>query len=121
MANDTTTASSEESWREANNVVAHIREMKRGMLAASGRSRLKLARASGLALSSFADSQERLAAASSVEWVSRFLRVQATCTRNVIDASAGSRASERAPRSGERAGRAAVDEDCVPHGRNEVT
>jgi hypothetical protein len=86
MANDTTTASSEERWREANNVVA-----------------------------------QRLAAARSVEWVSRFLRVQATFTRNVIDASAGSRASERALRTGGRAGRAALDGDRGPYGRNEVT
>jgi hypothetical protein len=121
VTDDTTSDSGKESWREAENVMAHIREIDRGMLAAPRRSRLILARASDLALSSFADSQERLPAARSVEWVSRFLRVQAIFTRDAIDASARSRPPERAPRSGERAGQAAVDEGRVPHGRNEVT
>jgi hypothetical protein len=120
MTDDTTSASGKESRREAENVMAQIRETNRGMLAAPRRSWFKLARASGQALSSFADSQERRAAGS-IEWVSRFLRVEAAFTRDVIDASARSRPSERAPWAGERAGQAAVDEDRVPHGRNEVT
>jgi hypothetical protein len=121
VTDDTTSASTKERWGEAENLMAQIGEINRGMLAASRRSWLKLARASGLALSRFAGSQERLPAARSVEWVTRFLRMEATFTRGVIDASAGSRPSERGPRSGERAGWAAADEDRVLHGRNEVT
>lgn len=68
-------------------ILADIRDRQEHILAAGRKTRLELLDAYELTLSGLADSQDKLAAMSEVEWLSRLLRAQAGFTRQVADAS----------------------------------
>jgi hypothetical protein len=68
-------------------IVASLREQNEQILAASRRTRLDLVESCEQALSALADSREKLADASEIEWLSRVLRAQADFTREIAEAS----------------------------------
>jgi hypothetical protein len=78
---------SEPLTRDREQILASIRERNEQIMAAGRQTRLELLEAFEQALSAFADSQEKLADQSEVEWMSRLLRAQATFTRDMTDAS----------------------------------
>jgi hypothetical protein len=67
-------------------VLASFMERHEQMFTAGRRATLDGLQAYEETLSAFADSQEKLAAASQVEWLSRLLLAQAGFTREVVDA-----------------------------------
>jgi hypothetical protein len=68
-------------------VLATIVERQRQMMLAGRKAALDVLQVYSQTATAFADSQEKLAAESEVEWLSRLLRAQATFTREVLDAS----------------------------------
>jgi hypothetical protein len=68
-------------------VFASIRDRQEQMLAAGRKTRLELLDTYRQSLGAVADSQEKVAALSDVEWLSRLLRAQAGFTRELADAS----------------------------------
>jgi hypothetical protein len=73
--------------RDGEQIFASIRDHNEQIMDAGRRTRLELLEAYEQALSAFADSQEKLADSSEVEWLSRLLRAQATFTRDMTGAS----------------------------------
>jgi hypothetical protein len=73
--------------RDREQILASIMERNEQILEAGRRTRLELLEAFEQALGAFADSQEKLADQSEIEWMSRLLRAQATFTRDMTDAS----------------------------------
>jgi hypothetical protein len=67
-------------------VLASFMDRHKQMLTTGRRATLDGLQAYEQTLSAFAESQEKLAAASEVEWLSRLLRAQASFTREVVDA-----------------------------------
>ncbi|HTE59581.1 MAG TPA: hypothetical protein VK631_04475 [Solirubrobacteraceae bacterium] len=67
-------------------VLASFMERHQQMITAGRRATLDGLQAYEQTLSAFADSQEQLAAASEVEWLSRLLTAQAGFTREVVNA-----------------------------------
>jgi hypothetical protein len=73
--------------RDREQILASIRERNEQIVEAGRRTRLELLEAFEQSLSAFADSQEKLADTSEIEWMSRLLRAQAAFTRDMTDAS----------------------------------
>jgi hypothetical protein len=73
--------------RDREQILASIRERNEQILDAGRKTRLELLDAFEQALGAFADSQDKLADQSEIEWMSRLLRAQATFTRDMTDAS----------------------------------
>jgi hypothetical protein len=73
--------------RDREQILESIRERNEQIISAGRQTRIELLEAFEQTLSAFADSQEKLADSSEVEWLSRLLRAQATFTRDVTDAS----------------------------------
>jgi hypothetical protein len=73
--------------RDRDEILASIRERNEQIMAAGRKTRLELLEAFEQSLSAFADSQEKLADSSEIEWLSRLLRAQAMFTRDMTDAS----------------------------------
>jgi hypothetical protein len=69
-------------------ILAGMREWTEQLLEASQRTKLELTAAMQETLAAVADTQEKLAEASDLEWMGRLLRAQATFTRAIGDASA---------------------------------
>jgi hypothetical protein len=67
-------------------VLASFMERHEQMLTAGRRATLDGLQAYEQTLSAFADSQEKLADSTDVDWLSRLLRAQAGFTREVVDA-----------------------------------
>jgi hypothetical protein len=78
---------SEPFTRDREQILASIKERNEQIMQAGRQTRLELLEAFEQALGAFADSQEKLADSSEVEWMSRLLRAQATFTRDMTDAS----------------------------------
>ena len=78
---------SEPLGRDREQILASIRERNEQIMAAGRQTRLELLEAFEQTLGAFADSQEKFADQSEVEWLSRLLRAQATFTRDMTDAS----------------------------------
>jgi hypothetical protein len=68
-------------------VLASIMERQNDMLEAGRLATLEALHVYEQTANAFADSQEKLAEQTDVEWVSRLLRAQATFTRDMLDAS----------------------------------
>jgi hypothetical protein len=68
-------------------LLAGLRDRQEQLLEAGRKTRLEFLDACGQSLSAFADSQDKLASVSDVEWLNRILRAQASFTRGVADAS----------------------------------
>jgi hypothetical protein len=85
---EVTTNMAEQTLPDPEQVLSSIMDRQRQMLTAGRRATLDAVHAYEETLSTFADSQEKLAAASEVEWLSRLLRAQASFTREMVDASA---------------------------------
>jgi hypothetical protein len=68
-------------------ILASIRDRQEHFLAAGRKTRLEILDACEQSLSELADSQEKLASMSEIEWLSRLLRAQASFTREVAGAS----------------------------------
>jgi hypothetical protein len=68
-------------------VLASIRDSQEHLFAAGRKTRLEFLDAYEQTLSAFADSQDKLASMSEVEWLSRLLKAQASFTRELVDAS----------------------------------
>jgi hypothetical protein len=73
--------------RDREQILTSIHERNEQIMEAGRRTRLELLEAFEQTLSAFAESQEKLADSSEVEWLSKLLRAQATFTRDVTDAS----------------------------------
>jgi hypothetical protein len=73
--------------RDRDQILASIRERNEQIMESGRKTRLELLEAFEQSLAAFADSQEKLAETSEVEWLSKLLRAQATFTRDVTDAS----------------------------------
>ena len=73
---------------DAEQVLASIAERQRDMLMAGRSAMLEALDAYVQTADAFAESQEKLAAASDIEWLNRLLRAQAGFTRDVVDAAA---------------------------------
>jgi hypothetical protein len=73
--------------RDRDEILASIRERNEQIMAAGRKTRLELLEAFEQSLSAFADSQEKLADSSEIEWLSRLLHAQAMFTRDMTDAS----------------------------------
>jgi hypothetical protein len=69
-------------------IVATVLERHQHMLMAGRKATLDALHVCAQTANAFADSQEKLAAMSEVEWLSRLLRAQAGFTREMLDASA---------------------------------
>jgi hypothetical protein len=78
----------EQTLLEPEQVLASIVERQKQMLSAGRKATLDVVQVYVETASAFADSQEKLAAMSEVEWLSRLLLAQANFTRDVVDASA---------------------------------
>jgi uncharacterized protein (DUF2384 family) len=78
----------EQTLHDPEEVLASIMERQEEVLRAGRKASVDALQAYEQTLSAFADSQEKLAAASEVEWLSRHLRAQASLTREVGDAFA---------------------------------
>jgi hypothetical protein len=81
------TIMAEQFVHDPEKVLASIRDRQEHLLAAGRKTNLELLDAYEQSLSAFADSQDKLASMSEVEWLSRLLRAQASFTREVADAS----------------------------------
>jgi hypothetical protein len=78
---------SEPFTRDREEILASIKERNEQIMQAGRQTRVELLEAFEQSLSAFADSQEKLADSSEIEWMSRLLRAQATFTRDMTDAS----------------------------------
>jgi hypothetical protein len=78
----------EQTLPDPEQMFASIMERQGEMLMAGRKATLDVLQTCTESASALADSQEKLADASEVEWLSRLLRAQATFTRAMIDASA---------------------------------
>jgi hypothetical protein len=78
----------EQTLPDPEQMLAGIMERQGEMLSAGRKATLDAFQTYTETASAIADSQEKLAAASEVEWLSRLLRAQASFTRAVLDASA---------------------------------
>jgi hypothetical protein len=74
--------------RDREAILNSIRERNEQIVAAGRRTRLELVDAFEQTLSAVADSQEKLAETSEVEWLGRLLKAQSTFTRSIGEASA---------------------------------
>jgi hypothetical protein len=72
---------------DSEQILADIRERNEQMFAVSRRTQLEMVEAFEKALTMFADSHDKLAETSEVDWLTRLLRAQATFTRDVADAT----------------------------------
>jgi hypothetical protein len=77
----------EHTLPDPDDMLASFGERQQQMTMASRQAMLEFLQAYAETASGFAESQEKLASATKVEWLSRFLRAQAAFTREVIDAS----------------------------------
>jgi hypothetical protein len=77
----------EQTLPDPEQVLADIVERQKQMLLGSRKATLDALHVYMQTADAFADSQEELAAASEVEWLSRLLRAQAGFTREVVAAS----------------------------------
>jgi hypothetical protein len=68
-------------------LLASVRDRHEQILEAGRKTGLEFLDACGQSLGAFADSQDKLASLSDVEWLNRILRAQATFTRGFADAS----------------------------------
>jgi hypothetical protein len=68
-------------------ILASMRDRQEQILEAGRKTRLELVDAYGQSLGAVADSQDKLAGVSDVEWLNRILRAQASFTRGFADAS----------------------------------
>jgi hypothetical protein len=78
----------EQTLHDPEEMLASIMERQEQVLNAGRKASLDALQAYEQTLSALAESQEKLAAASEVEWLSRHLRAQANLTRDVGDAFA---------------------------------
>ena len=78
----------EQTLPDPEELLASMMERQESMLGAGRKATLDALNVYAQTANAFADSQEKLAAASEVEWLSRFLLAQANFTRDVLDASA---------------------------------
>jgi hypothetical protein len=78
----------ERTLHDPEEMLASIMERQEQVLNAGRKASLDALQAYEQTLSALAESQEKLAAASEVEWLSRHLRAQANLTRDVGDAFA---------------------------------
>jgi hypothetical protein len=78
----------EQTLPDPEELLASMMERQEHMLSAGRKATLDALDVYAQTANAFADSQEKLAAASEVEWLSRFLLAHATFTREVLDASA---------------------------------
>jgi hypothetical protein len=77
----------EQTLPDPEQMLTSIMERQGQMLTAGRKATLDALQTYTETASAVADSQEKLAAASEVEWMSRLLRAQASFTRAVLDAS----------------------------------
>jgi hypothetical protein len=72
---------------DPDDLLASFGERQRDLSVAGRQAMLEFLQAYVETASDFADSQEQLASATNVEWLSRLLRAQAAFTREVLEAS----------------------------------
>jgi hypothetical protein len=77
----------EQTLPDPEQMLASIMERQEQMLTAGRKATLEALQVYSQTATAFADSQDKLADASEVEWLSRLLRAQANFTRDVLDAS----------------------------------
>jgi hypothetical protein len=82
------TIMAEQTPPDTEQVLASIMERQKHMFTAGRKATLDGLEAYEQTLSAFADSQEKLADSTDVEWLSRLLHAQAGFTREVVDAIA---------------------------------
>jgi hypothetical protein len=78
----------EQTLHDGEQLLGSMKERQEQALTAGRKATLDFVQAYEHTLYELAESQEKLAAASEVEWLSRVLRAQAGFTREVVDASA---------------------------------
>jgi hypothetical protein len=77
----------EQTLPDPEQMLASIMERQEQMLTAGRKATLEALQVYSQTATAFADSQDKLADSSEVEWLSRLLRAQANFTRDVLDAS----------------------------------
>jgi hypothetical protein len=77
----------EQTLPDPEEMLAGVMERQQEMFEAGRKAALEALQVYSQTANAFADSQEKLAEQTDVEWVSRLLRAQATFTRDMLDAS----------------------------------
>jgi hypothetical protein len=77
----------EQTLPDPEEMLAGVMERQQEMFEAGRKAALEALQVYSQTANAFGDSQDKLADASEVEWLSRLLRAQATFTRDVLDAS----------------------------------